>query len=481
LPRFSQAFALSNSQAQLDFIDIELSRDSPLYLDPYAIQLKSDDWSDECIGLIRSFFTEILSALREGNQARATHLLSNLHEPNETRLGVSTGEPQGRAIGPNKAQLLVDSIIASRAFETGILGDVAEAELFVKYIGPDTISDLTTNVLREKLAEYTAQQCDLYGIEKSPTNLLGPIWNSGARDWEAKTQYLPVFENKPILLVPKFTVRHVLALNSQEFYNHHMIEFLKAEYHHPGGALVQALKDGTTYVTKKSVKEIHPFIKNDLAQFVLDHPEILDRYKALKGAEGPLDNNDFARIVQHSNFDERAFARALIGRLQDIPSGNPDATAYHNLTLGICSFLFYPSMSCPIKEHEIHQGRKRIDIKFNNSATTGFFFQMLNSPAARANSIFVECKNYTKEIANPELDQIAGRFSPNRGKLGFLLCRNIDNRVRFIERCRDTAQDDRGFIIVLEDSDLIEFLELIEQGARGAINARLQGRYDELV
>lgn len=481
MPRFSQAFALTNSQSELDFVDVELSGDTPLYLDPYAIQLKADDWSDLCTGQIRSFFTEILNSLRDGNQARATHLLSNLHEPNETRLGESTGEPQGRAIGVEKARSLAEAITNSRAFETGILADMSEAELFIKYIGRDTISDLTTNVLRGQLEEYTRQQCNLYGIDVHPTNTLGPIWNAQVRDWQAVPLHLPRYEGKPILLVPKISVRHQLALNSQEFYNHHMIEFLRAEYHQAGGALVQSYKDGRTYVTKVSVKEVHPFIKNDLAQFVLDHPEILERYKALKGAEGPLSNEDFARIVQHSNFDETVFARALIQQLASVPGGNANATAYHNLTLGILSFLFYPSLTCPIKEHEIHQGRKRIDLKFNNSATRGFFFEMMNSPAARANSVFVECKNYTKEVANPELDQLAGRFSPNRGKLGLLLCRSIDDRQRFIDRCVDTARDDRGFIIVIEDQDLIEYLELVENGARDALHQRLRNRYEELI
>ena len=474
-------FALSNSQSQLDFVDIELTRDVPLYLDPYAIQLKSDDWSDLCIGQIRSFFTEVLNALRSNNEARATHLLGNLHEPNETRFGVSQGRPRGRAIGAEKARSLVNSIVNSRAFETGVLADVSEAELFIKYIGPDTISDLTTNVLRQQLADYTVQQCDLYDIQTHPTNTLGPVWNAQIRDWQATTLELPRYNNTPILLVPKLSVRHHLALNSQEFYNHHMIEYLKAEYHQAGGALVKSYKDGRTYVTKVSVKERHPFIKNDLAQFVLDHPEILDRYKALKGAEGPLSNEDFARVVMHNHFDEQAFARVLVDQLAATPTGNAAATTYHNLTLGICSFLFYPSLSCPVKEREIHQGRKRIDIKFTNTATRGFFFEMMNSPAARANSVFVECKNYTKEIANPELDQLGGRFSPNRGKLGLLLCRNLDNRARFIERCRDTAIDDRGFILVMEDCDLIEYLELVANGARNAINGRLRSRYEELV
>lgn len=481
MPRFSQVFALSNSQSQLDFVDVELTRDVPLYLDPYAIQLKSDDWSDLCIGQIRSFFTEVLNAIRAGNEARSTHLLSNLHEPNETRFGVSTGEPRGRAIGEKKARSLANSIASSRAFETGVLADVAEAELFIQYIGPDTISDLTTNVLRQQLADYTVQQCELYGIPTHPTNTLGPVWNAQVRDWQSVTLHLPRYDGKPILLVPKLSVRHHMALNSQEFYNHHMVEFLKAEYHQAGGALVKSYKDGSTYVTKASVKERHPMIKDDLAQFVLEHPEILERYKALKGAEGPLSNEDFARVVQQSLFDERAFARALIDQLVATPTGNAAATEYHNLTLGICSFLFYPGLSCPIKEQEIHQGRKRIDIKFTNTATRGFFFEMMNSPAARANSVFIECKNYTKEIANPELDQLGGRFSPNRGKLGLLLCRNMDDRARFIARCRDTAGDDRGFILVMEDADLIEYLELVENGVRDALDARLRRRYEELV
>ena len=472
---------MANSQSELDFVDVELDRDSPLYLDPYAIQLKSDDWSDICTSQIRSFFTEVLNALRADNRARATHLLGNLHEPNETRFGDSTDEPRGRAIGDKKALRIADSIINSRAFETGILADVSEAELFIRYVGPDTISDLTTNVIRSQLAEYTVQQCNLYGVELFPTNSLGPVWNAQLRNWQAETLQLPRYDGKPILLVPKLSVRHALALNSQEFYNHHMVDFLKAEYHQAGGALVQSLKNGTTYVTKKSVKEIHLFIKNDLAQFVLEHPEILERYKAMKGAEGPLSNEEFARIIQKSNFDERIFARALIEQLVATPTGRNTATAYHNLTLGICSFLFYPSLSCPIKEHEIHEGRKRIDLKFTNTATRGFFFEMMNSPAARANSIFVECKNYTTEIANPELDQLSGRFAPNRGKLGLLLCRNIDNRARFIQRCKDGAQDDRGFIIVMEDNDLIHYLECVEAGNRELINARLRARYEELV
>jgi len=100
---------------------------------------------------------------------------------------------------------------------------------------------------------------------------------------------------------------------------------------------------------------------------------------------------------------------------------------------------------------------------------------------ARASWVFVECKNYSKEIANPELDQLAGRFSPQRGKLGFLIGRNFDDRARFLARCKDTATADRGFIIPLVDDDFIQMLTLIIEGRRHLIDAALERKWNELI
>lgn len=89
-------------------------------------------------------------------------------------------------------------------------------------------------------------------------------------------------------------------------------------------------------------------------------------------------------------------------------------------------------------------------------ALNGFFSWIATHYSAP--HVFVECKNYSREIANPELDQLSGRFSPSRGKIGIILCRSFDNKNKFLERCRDTAKDDRGYIIPLDDSDLTALL-----------------------
>ena len=257
-------------------------------------------------------------------------------------------------------------MLRSRAFATGVLSDVSEAELFVKYIGSDTISDLVTNVCREILAQYTEEQCDLHGVQSSRVLSLGPVWNVATSDWEARSHNLPLYNGAPIILVPKFTVRRSLTLNSQEFYNHYMSEFLKQEAH-----LYKHLKMARHMSQKRLSKRFILKLKMTLRALYSEHPEVLEHYKNIKGSEGPLNNEDLAWIVKSDNFDEAAFAEALQTRLQEIPTGNRSANDYHNLAMGITTFLFYPWLSVPIKEHEIHQGRKRVDIKYNNSAIFG--------------------------------------------------------------------------------------------------------------
>lgn len=475
MAKFSEHFRLGKSQGELDFVDIDLETDNRLYLCPYAIQIREDEWSEVCGDHIRSFFNEVLDQLRQGNMDRAQHLLSHLHEPNETFLGESSGSPSGRGVGRDKANDFSDALMKSRAFETGVLADVSESELFIDGVGRDTISDLVTNVLRGLLAEYTARECELLGIPVRQCASLGPSWNIERRDWEAQTYNLPYFGRQPILLVPTFSVRRQLSLRAQEFYNNEMLTFLQSEYLNAGGALVETLRNGRKRVTKKSVKGRHPFIKDDLAAFVRDHPEVLAHYKEIKGARGPLDAEDLDEA-----FDEAALAQALIAHLAAIDAGGDAASAYHSLMVGVCTFLFHPFLITPVKEFEQHQGRKRIDIKFTNAATDGFFYHVLAANQTRARSVLIECKNYVKEIKNPELDQLSGRFGHQRGFFGLLLCRKMEDRAKIISSCRDTASDGRGFMLALDDSDITQLLEWVRDGRRREIDPYLHRRLDEI-
>lgn len=142
-----------------------------------------------------------------------------------------------------------------------------------------------------------------------------------------------------------------------------------------------------------------------------------------------------------------------------------------------------PGTGCisQINDH-LFEGRKRIDIVFNNSAESGFFYNLPNKDVSLpCPFVFVECKNYTGEVANPELDQLGGRFSNRRGRVGILACRSLDDKKTFMKRCADTLNDDRGLIIPICDEDLKMALSLFPESGVDAVEQIFQKKYEEIV
>lgn len=129
--------------------------------------------------------------------------------------------------------------------------------------------------------------------------------------------------------------------------------------------------------------------------------------------------------------------------------------------IGTLEFIFYPNLVNPRKEQPIHEGRKRIDIAYTNAAEHGLFRRVHAYHNITCIMVMVECKNFTSDPANPELDQLQGRFGANRGRLGIIVARRFVDRELFIARCRDTARDGRGYIIPLVDQDIIRLLTFI--------------------
>lgn len=407
MPTFSQLFGISKDQAQLDFVDIDPARDLPLFIDPYVFGVSSGRWAETCNRSILSFFQAALDAVQSGDDARGRGLLNNLGEPNETCLGVSSGPPAGRGVSGKLAVDLYERLKRSRAAQTGLLSELSECELFVDGIGPDKISDITTNIIRKHLIDYTQEQCHLHGVSLTGQVSSGWLWDETAGRWTQEYVSLPVVADRKIILIPKASVRWKLGFSHQEYYNKFILEFLQAEHLSQGTALVETLKNGRQRVTKKKLEEIHSLSKSFLTTFTEDHPDVLAHYRTMLGVPRSITDEELIET-----FDEAIFARVLADELDRISPGNEQAARFHDFMKGVLEFLFYPDLIYPEKEFEIHDGRKRIDLVFTNNASGNFFYRRLIDARSSSVKLMFECKNYAKEIANPELDQIAGRFSP---------------------------------------------------------------------
>ncbi len=451
MTRVSERFELGLSQPQLDFVDVAIETDTRVFIDPRALLLLDTDWGHECVALLQHYFGCVLAAIKAGDPPRATNLLAKLHEPNETRLGLSRGRPAGRALGPELAGRLLAALTGSVAVKSGLLTDLEDTILMIEGIGGDLISDITTNVIRGQLVSYTQDMCRDLGIPmEAQVYPGGPFWDPEAEAWRQELVELPRAGARPLLLVPKAIVRLRMDYDADEYYDDYIIPYLRDEEIAAGSSLVEVLKNGKTRVTRKDLVAKFGRGKAVNALITQSNPNLLNSYRRAK-------RRHIAPAIPHIELaaltgTEPPNLDALLAAVLAVKPGRAGATDYHRAVEALLTPLLYPALTTPEREVKINAGRKRIDIAYVNAAPSGFFDWL--GRRYDAAHVIIECKNYAGDPANPELDQLAGRFSPNRGRFGILVCRTIADKALFTTRCRDTANAQQGYIIALDDEDL---------------------------
>lgn len=458
--RVSEFFKLGKGQPFLDFVDIRLDTDIAVFVDPTALKSMNSSWGQECTSMVQHYFEAVLNQIKSGNDQKAQQLVSSLSERNEFHLGFSSGKSQGHGFGSKSAESVWGALSKSEAAKSGLLKDLEDTCLLIEGIGRDMVSDAVCNIIRGPLITYTQEMCRYYGIPLTPGVASGPIWNPATEIWESAFVELPVTSHGPVILVPKIIVRHRLSYEYNEYYTHYLLPEMQSAELAANTGLVELLQGGRKRVTKKALKEKYGSDKLAVIEQTLKHPHVLEEYRKEKLEESPppLDHEQLAEIeeIDAPDWDD------LADRLRNLPTGKAAADDYEKLIEEILSALFYPSLCNPTKQHKIHDGRKRIDITYTNEAKSGFFAWLLQHyPSA---FIFVECKNCGSEVGNPEIDQLGGRFSPSRGKVGILVCRSLDKPDALQARCTDTAKDDRGFILYLTDEDVIDLIKQAKGG-----------------
>jgi hypothetical protein len=141
-----------------------------------------------------------------------------------------------------------------------------------------------------------------------------------------------------------------------------------------------------------------------------------------------------------------------VAAMKKVTSGTKNATTYHRRVAAILSQVFQHVLGPAAIEKEINEGRKRLDVLWPNWSDGGVFQYLRHSHNAR--HVIGECKNYSTDPKNPELDQLIGRFTATRSEFGLLLCRTVRDRALMTSRCRDLYGGGRGLVVVLDDTDV---------------------------
>jgi hypothetical protein len=275
-----------------------------------------------------------------------------------------------------------------------------------------------------------------------------------------------------------------MTLDPGDYYRHYILSRFRDEELAAGRGLVQVLKSGARkpYLPKKladrRLKQRTSTEKAANAAFTNDDASLLSNYlnDVARGVRGrpPLD------LSELNGFNTIEW-QAVLDAVVSLPAGAKDATKYHRAVRDLLTALFYPALDHVVLEAEIEQGRKRVDLRYTNLGSEGFF-RWLQTNCSPQPYVWCECKNYQGDLGNDALDQLTGRFARDtRGNFGLLLCRSFDNKPRFVQRCREAAAAGRGYVLVIDDDDLRTLVGARERDDANAMLKHLTDRFGEIV
>lgn len=219
----------------LDCFDLDFENDSKLFIDPTKIALSNNNMFDENSACTRiySFFEHLLDLKRAGQQNVINNIISNIHEINDTHLGLSKDQPKGK--GPSYSALgeSIDTIqkIVNQAAITGDLPKSLLFDIFVPNFSDDSFSDVITNIIYHELNEYTLNVINAYHLN-IPVHQCAPnshhYWNNN--QWENLVTQDFLFNGKTIVFIPNDFVIKNYDFSSNKYMNSTIVEYVKKDW-----------------------------------------------------------------------------------------------------------------------------------------------------------------------------------------------------------------------------------------------------------
>lgn len=159
-----------------------LNYDTRLFINPLLLPTSAtEEFSDFASDLFQKHFSmmfRVMMRSEEKNDAhwKAATKLLQFPEIRFTCLGYGKDSTRGSSFGVEKTDriLLIASQVASVGIEDPFI--LPLYSLLEKDIGPDLISDMTTNVILDGICAYTKRACEHFGIKTSDHKIKGKMY-----------------------------------------------------------------------------------------------------------------------------------------------------------------------------------------------------------------------------------------------------------------------------------------------------------------
>lgn len=437
------------SQYEVDFVIPRIGIDVPVGIDPFLLYKSRDPDYRRLHQLLLDTFNAGLDALRRNDTAEARRIF-DFPEVSAIGLGYTQNSRRGSGVGSHLAELIIETLLGSPSLQERGIRHVEEMQLFSAGIGPDRVSDITANVLKKFLIEYTQRQCAIWDIPSKRGVPVEHIFSAKSRSWEDSYEDLPVspVDGLPIILVPRRFVRALPWINYDDFLRTEFNAYLNARRGSTRRARTVAGEgDNSAGQAPRAKTDVVLVTKSDVG--------LVERYVRSKERQAAEARPAFDYIDE----DACREAETLKRRLAAIPPGREHASEYQRTVLEILNYLFNPDLIDGAPEVRTIDGTERRDIIFTNDSDESFWEFVRNEHSGIL--VMFEAKN-TENLEMANINQTATYLGDRIGRLGVIVTRKGPSEAvkRKLFLVWNDSGPDRKVILVLADEDLRAMLDL---------------------
>lgn len=435
-PRLNDFHNLTFTQAEVDFAIPFLDEDIPLYLDPFLLW-KSPSQQDNALhtSIISSF--NYLGNLFLKDEHSALQILKEISECDEVGLGNSQTK-HGKRIGDKMAKKILSTFQDIPQINKNGFTHFEELQLLIENFSKDRVSDISCNLIKSFLIDYTIQQCEKYNI---PTELIVIHYFEYKKSKIiSEKMELPVNPNtkEPIILLPKRWLRFIPWINFENYFQHYVS-------------------------VSKNLIEGKQIPRVQILEYNRKNYDQVKAYVKRKQLEQKDCKNDplFTQIPILSS-------KRKLNTIIKLPTGkteNADQKFEQNLCPLLASML-YPELDFAQPQSRTDDGVLIRDLIFYNNTSHKLLNEIYEE--FKCKQIVFELKN-VKEISTAHINQLNRYLNNEFGSFGIIFTRNKPPKNVF-KNTIDLWSGQRKCILILDDEDLKLMCQVYENKQRKPID-----------
>jgi hypothetical protein len=429
-PRLNDHFSLPFTQEEVDFAIPYLDDDIPLYVDPFLLW-KSPSMQDQALHTaLVSSFNHFGHLAKTGKEADALAAMIRISECSEAGLGSARGK-NGKRIGEGAASEILSLFSSIPQVKAGGFEHLEEIQLFVDQIGKDRVSDLTCNLTKSFLIDFTMDQCSKHGI---PTNdvVLDGVFDYPSKRFKSEPLALPCNPNTktPLLLIPKRWLRFSPWINYDDYFSS------------------ACVKEGAIPKERVAVLQFNRHNYDMVQTFVRQRERL----------QGDCKNDPLFKPIAITS------ARRKLEEIKKLPSGktgNADQR-YEELVCQLLASLLYPQLDFAAEQSRTDSGVLIRDLIFYNNRSFDFLKDIYDLYGSR--QMVFELKN-VREVERDHVNQLNRYLNDELGRFGVFVTRNpLPKKIQ--KSLIDLWSGQRRCILVLTDADLEMMVTVFESKQR---------------